>query len=222
MKNILILSATAFEVKPFSEYLKGQFKQITEHHYESHKIRIHILISDVGIAATTYSLTKYLQHNRTDLIIHMGIAGAIDQALKIGDVVQITEDEFYQLGAEEAEGHFSSIFDMGLSHPNRSPFTNGKLQINSASFLPSVKGITVSKVHGHEDSIAKIPIHAQIETMEAAAAMYVSIQEQVAILSIRSISNMVEARNKENWDIGLAIETLTKTMVEIISELVET
>ncbi|HMQ88955.1 MAG TPA: hypothetical protein PKB07_15270, partial [Flavilitoribacter sp.] len=61
---------------------------------------------------------------------------------------------------------------------------------------------------------------ADIETMEGAAFFYVCLMESVPFLAIRSISNYVEARNREAWDIPGAIRALNdvvKGLLEILA-----
>ena len=41
----------------------------------------------------------------------------------------------------------------------------------------------------------------------------------IPFYEIRAISNVVEVRNKNNWDISLAIKKLTLTLVEIVEEI---
>ena len=43
--------------------------------------------------------------------------------------------------------------------------------------------------------------------------------EQVKFLQIRSISNYVETRNRENWNIPLAIQNLNQVLTEMLQAL---
>ena len=47
---------------------------------------------------TTMYLTKELINNNFDLVINMGIGGAFSSALKKGDVVEVIEDYFSEIG----------------------------------------------------------------------------------------------------------------------------
>jgi len=55
--------------------------------------------------------------------------------------------------------------------------------------------------------------------MEGAAVFYACKRENIDCLQIRSVSNYVEPRNKENWQIGLAIRNLNDWMISFISEM---
>ena len=55
--------------------------------------------------------------------------------------------------------------------------------------------------------------------MEGASVFMVCNNFNVPCIQIRSISNKVEKRNTENWNLTLAIENLNATVKQIISEL---
>jgi futalosine hydrolase len=78
--------------------------------------------------------------------------------------------------------------------------------------------LTVNKVHGYDASIDLMQkkYNCDLETMEGAAFFYVCLMENVSFLQIRSVSNYVEPRNKENWDIPLAINNLNDVLKEVI------
>ena len=55
--------------------------------------------------------------------------------------------------------------------------------------------------------------------MEGAAVFKVCNEFSVPCIQIRAISNNVEKRNKENWNMPLAIRNLNKQVAKIIMEL---
>jgi futalosine hydrolase len=65
-----------------------------------------------------------------------------------------------------------------------------------------------------ENIIQKYP-DVEIENMEGASFFYVCLKENIPFMSIRSISNYVEDRNKDNWKMEEAIESLNKTLAEL-------
>jgi len=88
--------------------------------------------------------------------------------------------------------------------------------------LKQVKGITVNTVsESLPQSIIHNPQSPIIESMEGAAFLYASLSEQIPCAQIRGISNYVEKRNKANWQMEKAIENLTHTMLNILSEISE-
>ncbi len=185
-----------------------------------------VLITGVGMPATTFHLTQHLTTNNYDLVLNVGIAGSFSQEVKKGEVVNVISDRFADLGAEDDE-KFIDIFEMGLEKKNKYPFVNGVMQssfsgkLKCVDELKKVKGITVNKAHGNEKSIAKIKLkyNPDIETMEGAACFYVCTQKNIPCIQVRSISNFIEKRNRNNWDIEGAIKSLTIFIEKFIDEL---
>lgn len=224
--NILIVSATTFEILPLLDYLKEHFKSKEGVRFFNNKIDIRILVTGVGAVHTSFHTATFLSKIQTDLAINLGIAGALDTQLQLGEVVQIISDQMADIGVENADGSFSSIFDMELQEPDEFPYQKGKISpIQAAtSFLKTVEGITVNKVHGTAASIDQIKTKyptAATESMEGAAFAFACQMNKIDYLQIRSISNYVEPRNKANWDIPLAIEALNQVAIELIETLQE-
>ena len=191
--KILIVAATDFELE------KDQFS--------AHEI----LITGVGILETTLELTKKLALNSYDLVINAGIAGSFDKKIKIGDVVEVTEDILSELGYEENETFFEF---KSFSIPNR--FT-----VDSKTDLLKVKSSTVNTVSGNTTKVEKIKnrLSPDIETMEGAAVFRVCNDFNIPCMQIRSVSNFVGERNKKDWNIDLAIKNLNISLNKIILSL---
>mgnify|MGYP003759681497 CR=1 FL=1 len=62
-------------------------------------------------------------------------------------------------------------------------------------------------------------INPDVESMEGAACMMVSERFGIPFLQIRGISNHVEQRNTENWDLSFAISNLNTEVERIIDSL---
>jgi futalosine hydrolase len=219
---IVIVSATPFEIAPLKKYLEEHFSLHESGFYQKEELQVFTLVAGVGMVATAFHLGRLLGAVEPTLVINVGIAGAIDPDLKIGEVVHVTAEQFGDLGVEEANGNFLDMFDLGLIDGHQPPFINGLLynpEAEKFDFLKKVKGITVQKVHGEAKSIEqmrqKYP-NAQIESMEGAAFFYACLYSKVNFLQIRSISNFVEPRNRENWNLPLAIENLNKVLIQIL------
>ena len=222
--HLLIVAATPFEIQPIQDYLAAHFEQVAEYHFQKNEVEIQILITGVGMVSTAFSLGHVLAKNKFHLVINAGIAGAFNRSLQIGDVVQVVSEQFGDLGVEEKDGSFTDLFDMGLLGNEQPPFKNGLLlNIGSEnfSFLPTSKGLTVNKVHGSEASIKAVleKYDVDVESMEGAAFFYACLLAEVPFLQIRSISNYVEPRNREGWDLPKAITNLNEVLVEIVQVL---
>ena len=224
--RILVVAATQFEILPLLEFLSQNFKQKSNTYYQKDKLEIQVLITGIGLMHTAFALAWVLRGNPMDWALHLGIAGALNTNLKIGDVLNIISEQQADWGVEEANGELTDFFDLQLTDWNQTPYINGKLynpNIGDFDFLPTARALSVNKVHGTTQSIAKLKTkyEADIETMEGAAFFYSCLVAKIDFLQIRSISNYVEERDKENWNIPLAVENLNKTaqsLLEVFSE----
>jgi len=100
--------------------------------------------------------------------------------------------------------------------------TDTRLPSYTDQQLKQVSAITVNTVHGHEPSIQKLTgrIQPQLESMEGAAFFYACKQAGVPCLQIRAVSNYVEKRNRDAWQIGLAIKNLNSFAAEFLDRVV--
>jgi len=170
-----------------------------------------VLITGVGMVNTSIQMTKELMRNKYDLVINMGVAGSFSDAIKIGNVVEVIEDSFSELG-----------FENGLEFDQFSDFRLvTEYSVDGKTDLEKLKGITVNTVHGNEASIAEIRnrLKPDVESMEGAAVLKVCKEFSIPCMQIRAISNKVEKRNKENWNMTLAIQNLNDSVEKIIAEL---
>ena len=170
-----------------------------------------VLLTRVGMVNTAIELTKELMKNKYDLVINMGVAGSFSDEIKIGDVVEIVEDNFSEIGFEDGM-KFEPFSEFELVT---------KFSVVGKTDLQKVKGITVNTVHGNEASIADVVkrFNPDIETMEGVVVFKVCKEFVVPCMQIRAISNKVEKRNKANWDMPLAIKNLNTAVEKIITEL---
>jgi len=191
--NVLIVAATKSEIT-------------------SDKIRdLPILITGVGMVNMAINLTKELNSNDYDLVINMGVAGCFSDEIKIGDVVEVVEDCFSEIGFENGES-FSELSEFDIKT---------KYKVEGKTRLIKVRGITVNTVHGNKNLIHNIVerLHPDTESMEGATVFKVCEEMKVPCIQIRSISNKVEKRNKELWNLDLAISNLNIEVEKIITTL---
>ncbi len=211
--KILIISATTFEIQPTIDFFQENKEKIN--------VALDFVVTGIGLVATTFHLMKALQGADFQMVINVGVAGAYDSKLNLGDVVNVVVEEFGDLGAEENDGSFINFYENGLIPSDDFPFMEGKMYNVFGSefdFLPQVKGLTVNKVHGFLPSIERTKqyFQADVESMEGAAIFYTCLQSNVNFLEIRAISNYVEARNRNNWQMPLAIANLNKVLIEML------
>jgi futalosine hydrolase len=224
--KILIVAATRFEVRPLADkfaYVQKEDDSLA--HYQFRNNKVDILITGIGMTPMAYYLGKQLPGSNYDVVINAGICGSYSDALTIGKVVNVTEESFCELGAEDND-QFLSLFELGLMDPDEPPFRSGKLLNNSTPKgsvlrkLDRVRGITSNTIHGHPETIRKIRelFHPDVESMEGAAFFYACLTSSVPFHQVRSISNFVEERDKSKWDIPLALANLNKALFDIVKE----
>ncbi|MFB9842000.1 futalosine hydrolase [Mucilaginibacter ginsenosidivorans] len=200
--RILVVAATEFEVE-----FQNQESRVKNQNIE-------LLITGVGMVATAFALGRHLATNRYDLAINLGIAGSFDRSIAVGEVVEVVEDSFSELGAEDDET-FLSIEKLGFGEAHFKP--SARLYDHGITHIRQVSAITVNTVHGNEASIKELAcrIEPQLESMEGAAFFYACKQAGVPCIQIRAVSNYVEKRNRDAWQIGLAIKNLNTFAAEL-------
>lgn len=220
--EVLLVSATPFEIAPTLAHLEQNFARHGEGVFEQKNLRVRVLVTGVGMVATAFHLGYFFARHQPNLALNVGIAGAIAPQLQIGDVLCVSTERFADLGVEEADGRFTDLFDLGLLGADTPPFQAGAmhcLQAEQSAFLPAVHGLTVNQVHGAAASIAALRQRypdAQVESMEGAAFFYTCLLTGVPFLQIRSISNFVEPRNRAGWNLPQAIGNLNRTVLEML------
>ncbi len=225
--QILLVAATFTELMPLIGRMHAQGE--AGQRLKSGQINNHfvdVLMTGVGTVATTYQLTRQLSAKKYDLVFNLGICGSFDRTLSLGDVVHITSDCFADLGAEDGE-NFLSVFDLNLIGTNENPFTR-KLLLNEnfpaspvLNGLPRLNGITVNTVSGNDATITTLQkrYQAQTESMEGAAFFYTCMLEKIPCAQIRAISNYVERRNRDAWQMGLAIKNLNEHALLLLENI---
>lgn len=225
MKKILLVAATELEIRPFLAKIKDKFQTLGTNLYQNAFISLQILYTGVGAVATCYQLTKTLLQQRFDMVINAGIAGTSDYNSELGQVFNVIEDSFGDLGATDKEGNFVDIFSLGFANPDAFPFNGGKIYSKYDIFFQDINQIaacTYNTATGSpqevENFIKKYP--NQLQTMEGAAFFYVCALENVPVYAqIRAVSNYVEPRDKSRWKIGLALENLALYLEKCLLEI---
>lgn len=214
--NILLVAATKSEVEPL---LKEFVKDPAEADFNLGRLRVKCLISGVGMFATTFAMARELSTQSYDLAINAGIAGSFDRHFTLGQVLHVTDDNFADFGVEDGN-QFISMNDLGLGLNHYEPI-DPNLNSSSLDRIAKARAITVNKVHGDENSISATTarLNPQLESMEGAAFFYACSQFSLPSIQIRAVSNYVERRNRDQWNIPLAIEELNQFLCTFIKDL---
>jgi futalosine hydrolase len=188
---------------------------------------IDMFVTGVGSMSTIYNLMSYFEKKgRPDFLINIGIAGSFSPEFAIGDTMIVESDCFADIGIEDQSG-FKSIWETGLIQSSEFPFENGYIKCDPEIVLMlgdsirRVKGITVNMASGREETIERyLERHnPDIETMEVAAVLYVGRMEDIPVIALRSISNKIEPRNRDAWDILSALSALQPAFDNILNKI---
>jgi futalosine hydrolase len=217
MPKILVVAATAPEIAPFlGKHGIDPGASTGLFHPSGEPADLFVLITGAGMVNTAFEMGKLIG-SRFDLVINAGIAGSFNR-FEPGQVVNVTQDCFSELGAEDDQ-KFLSIDELGLgsqtvsaAHPFDSP---------AVRHIPTTNGITVNTVHGNERSIAKVTDKFQphVETMEGAAFLMAANAFHWKCIQLRAISNKVSKRDRNSWNIQLAVEKLNETLTALVESV---
>lgn len=188
--------------------------------FGSHSLQL--LHTGIGMVNTAYHLGRYLLQNKPELAIQFGIAGAFEGDLENGEAVEVVKEIYAEMGAESPDG-FLDLNHMGFPNfyvgeepqfnvlHNPAPLSQGRGR----------KSITVNRVHGRPESIREIQQlwSPEVESMEGAAFFQCCLMNQVPFAEFRGISNRVEVRNREAWDIPAAIEAVTDLLIAQLNRI---
>ena len=215
-RPFLVVSATEAECAPTLRQMTG-CKAVSPYLYSGtlHGQAIEVLLSGIGSVATAFRLTQTLMQRPYSRAIAIGIAGSFADDISIGETVQITEDCFADLGIDN-NGQFRNLREEGLICDD----FDGEFITNPFPALSphrKLRGATVQTASGSQKRIDEIfqRFHPQVETMENAAFFYVCRKLNIPFSSFRAISNKVEPRNRENWQINKAIENVNESLSEL-------
>lgn len=222
--KVLLVTATRMEVQLLlneCSYLGAPSDVMKTYSFQN--VTFDLLVTGLGTTFTTYHLTNALSISKYRLAVNLGLAGSLSEDFRVGDVVNVVDEEFADLGIEEDSG-FLTLFDSGFMQSDEFPFENRVLKADKllyATHLPRVKGITSNISHGKKSSISEIKSRftAQVESMEGAAFFYVCRWMGVPCMQIRAISNHVAPRDDAQWDIPLALDNLKNSMMQLLAEI---
>jgi len=211
-KNILVVAATAKEIDPFITLTRtGQFTNVD------------LLISGIGLTASTYHLSKQLALKKYDLVIQAGVAGSFDLTISLGQVVAIKQDAIADQSVVELE-KLKTLFDLDLVPQDQYPYKKGWLinpnkEILKKTRLRIVKAVSVNQISTSKEMIKfyRERFDPVAESMEGAALHYVCLMENIPFLQIRSISNYIGERNRKNWNMMDSIVNLNQALASIIN-----
>lgn len=211
---VLLCAATQIEIQPTMDWLKRK----------DLKQEVEVLITGVGLLAATFAITKKAIFSKPHMLLQAGVAGCFDETIALGTTAVVLRETIGDMGVLQ-NNTFTSAFSMGLLKPNEQPWTAEKLEnpyteLIKEAGLVLVDSVTVNEISTNEDRISyyKNGLGATTESMEGAALHYAGLMEGIPFLQLRSFSNYVGERNKENWQLTEAIKNVNIVLQELLTK----
>lgn len=209
--KIIVAAATNFELSFLQKNIKNKNVLYTT--------------TGVGMLATAVHLTQIIYENKPDIIIQIGIAGCFDTNIALGNVVLVENEYLGDVGVIE-KNIWKDIFDMKLQSKSQKPFikkaiVNKNINQYNCNHLPIVNAVTINQVSTQPHLINQLikKYNPVIESMEGAALHYVGNVFNINYVQMRGISNYVGERDKNNWQIELALKNVAKDLKFLLQSL---
>jgi futalosine hydrolase len=230
--RILIVTAVPLE----SEVLVAQlehpsrlYPNLIQGRYAQHVLSV--LTTGIGMVNTAYHLGRIFALETFELALNIGVCGAYSRTFQIGEIIHIREEIFSELGAEDNEGNYLDLRELGFAHfvkNEKEYFNRLENPYQLADFFRcdfrkifSGKSLTVNTVNGDalRIELMRNRFAPDFENMEGGAAALACLSEGLPYFEFRAISNYVEPRNKEAWNIPLACRNIQHFILDLVPQL---
>ena len=239
MGAIALITATAFEQGELVAGLHEAVRQVVAGKvWHSGRLRdrpVRLLETGLGAVNTAHALTCLLQAEEPDLVLQVGVGGAyLEAELALRDVVLATEEVYGDLGVRTREGWQGGeligipVLAADEEIYNRFPLDPGLVRqagqvLAAAGQAAAGAGpfVTVQECSGTEELGRQRAalFRAICENMEGAAAAHICRLYQVPFVEVRAISNQVEDRRKESWDLPGAVARVQRAAGHLVEGL---
>ncbi|MDA0746944.1 MAG: futalosine hydrolase [bacterium] len=241
--SILILTATAFEQEALLQAIQQAHQETVATRKTTcgtlfgHPVRL--LETGMGAVNTAHALTITLERERPTLVLQTGIGGAyLTSELNKGDIAIATSENYGDLGVltptgwQPAETIGIPVLQTDRAYYNTFPLNPNLVtqaetivrNLHRDALAPTVLSgpfVTVQQCSGRTDTgnALAAQFNAICENMEGAAAAHLCALYNIPFLEVRGISNLVEDRNRDAWNIPLAIRRSQQATQAIIEHL---
>jgi futalosine hydrolase len=212
---LLVAAATENEIRPIKKLL-------------SDSKQLEVLITGIGPVATAANLSNYLALHGQEIngVMNIGVGGAyVDSGLSKLDICLAQQEIFGDFGICMQDEILD--FDPGLSQLHKPLLLNNELGSKSMTILRAhnikfkvANFVTVNSCSGTKKrgEYLREKFSAGCENMEGAAVAMVCKSFDTPCVELRSISNMVEDRNTENWMLEDAIDEICCVAQVVLNE----
>ena len=229
---IAVITATSFEARRITGALDSREKP--DKHVTLGKLGktpIAVIISGIGLANAACAATVVMERCAPRAVIVTGIGGAYHgSGLKQGDVAAATRETFAEMGTITKDG-FVRATEMDLCTLTRgcreffeSFMLDKKLlelagpHVQKTGPFLSVSTVTGTLKRGKE-LVKRFETQPLCENMEGAAVANVCARYGIPMAELRGISNMVEDRDRDNWQVELAAKAAQDALLNFIQEI---
>jgi len=198
-----IVCAMASEAKPVLDLMtEVEAQVVAKKQFYTGKLCGHdtvLCVSDIGKVNSSMGALLCIERFGADVILNFGVVGAIDPSLKIGDVVV---------------GDFAMQYDFDLSGPNG--IDRGQLSNFDSKYIPLTKkhadefakrGYRVGKLattdafrYDYDNLVFCRECGLIVEDMEIGAIAQVCNLMDVEVVSVKSVSNMVDSQGAQEFN----------------------
>ncbi len=213
--NCLVVAATPIELSPFLNHLQtGAFSEAD----------IDVLVTGIGLTATTWSLTRQFTVKKPDMVIQAGVGGCFDTSVPLGTVMAVKKEAIADQSVIELD-KLRTLFDLKLVPQDQHPFSKGWLVNKTDALkklrLKKVTGVSVNEITTSKQKVKfyKETFNPVVESMEGAALHYVCLMEKVPFIQLRSVSNYIAERNKKNWNMKESVINLNNELIKLLTQL---
>ncbi len=239
MKPVLIIVAMKFEASKIEHHLENLsnansviFPYVTG---TIGNVPVAICVGGIGKINAAAATAAMIERLEPQLIINTGCAGAyMDSGLSIGDLAMASVEVLGDDGAITSTGwldlqamklpYFKSNSQL---YYNEIPLSENaienaiKVATHHSIAITVGRSTTVSTCSGSLKQADKLALrcNAITENMEGAAVALTSLRYNINCLEIRGISNMVEERNMDRWNIKLAVGNVQDFVLKYLEEL---
>lgn len=191
-------------------------------------------ISGMGKTNAAHAVTVFIEKFSPSCMVNFGIGGAYPSSgLSVGDIA-VTEKEVYADEGVLLKDGLHSFEKIGIpllkicgrKYFNEFPADKrfSKTALKAAETVAPCKSgvfLTVSACTGTAKRAMELdgkfsPI---CENMEGAAVAHVCLIYGIPFVGLRGVSNIVEDRDKDKWDINLATENCQKVVLQFLRAL---
>jgi futalosine hydrolase len=239
MKPIVIIAAMPAEIELLEKALEhsGRVKACGFDYVEGTigNLRVVVCAGGVGKINASVAAAVMIDRYQPQLVINTGCAGAyIGSGLVVGNLVVASEEVLADDGVVVADGwkdlcfmNLPSFEQGGKNYYNLLPLSRHasekamRMADYCGVFLILGRVATVSTCSGTSQYGSEISgrWNAVAENMEGAAVAQVCLRCGIDCLEIRGISNMVEERDLNKWDIPGAVEAAQCFVLKYIEEM---